>query len=53
MCCESNERYEAEHFGQLHVDSLAPVQQLSALDDGVQNVSVEVQVQWQKHDSLH
>lgn len=43
MCCEGDEGYEAEHFGQLHVDSLTPVHHFSALDDGVQNVSVEIQ----------
>lgn len=35
MRCEGNKRYEAEHFGQVHIGCLAPVHQLSALDDGV------------------
>lgn len=53
MCCEGNESYQAEHLCQVNIDSLAPVHHLSALDDGVKNVGIKIQAQWQKHDGLH
>lgn len=49
---EHNERYDAEHFSQVHVDSVALAQQLSTLGDGVQDVGVKIQVQRQKHGGL-
>lgn len=35
MCCEGNERYEAEHLCQLNVNCLTPVHQFSTFDDRV------------------
>ena len=52
VCAERDEGYEAEHPGQRHVDPLAPVGRLGALDHRVQHVRVEVQVERQQRRRL-
>lgn len=53
MCDEGDERDEAEHFGQLHVGSLAAVHHSGTLDDGVEDVGVEIQTQRQEDGRPH
>lgn len=44
MCCERDGRDKAEHFSQVHVDSLTPAQQLCTLGNGVHDMGIEIKV---------
>lgn len=53
MSSKRNERYKAEHCGQVYVDVVAPAYQLGTVGDAVKNMGIEIQVRRQKHNGVH